>query len=122
MKKLKLTLCVILIVITALGTSRCGKEGGGGGIAILLGDLIGFWQNANDSFIFQEQEGQLGGTGTIGGRSGNVINSKINNDLVTFDLVFNDDNSVKSYTGSIDASKKNLKLVSAGTAATFAKQ
>jgi hypothetical protein len=125
MKKLNSPLYVILIVITAFCTSTCGKSsdgGGGGGVIVLLGDLIGFWQSGNDSFTFDGQGGQLGGSGTVGGRSGEVTNGKIDKYLVTFDLVFDDDNSVKSYKGTIDESKKVLKLTSPGSTATFTKQ
>jgi hypothetical protein len=124
MKKLNSSFYVILIVITAFCNATCGKDGsgGGGGNAILLGDLVGFWQSGSDSFTFSGQDNKLGGTGTVGGRSGNVANGKINNDLVTFDLVFNDDNSIKSYKGTIDASKKILMLTSSGTTTTFTKQ
>ncbi|MDB5146262.1 MAG: hypothetical protein JWQ57_282 [Mucilaginibacter sp.] len=123
MKKLNYPLYVILIVIAAFSTTTCGKsDSGGGGVIVLLGDLIGFWQSGSDSFTFDGQNGQLGGTGTVGGRSGDVTNSKIDKTLVTFDLVFNDNNSVKSYSGTIDASKKVLKLTSSGTTATFTKQ
>ncbi|MDB5089670.1 MAG: hypothetical protein JWR09_3664 [Mucilaginibacter sp.] len=124
MKKLNLSFYVILIVIVAFCTTNCGKDSnsGGGGVAVLLGDLIGFWQNNNDSFTFQDQGGQLGGSGTIGGRSGTVTNSKINNTLFTFDLIFDDDKTVKSYQGTIDGSKKVLKLTSSGTTNTFTKQ
>ncbi|MFC0516439.1 hypothetical protein ACFFGT_19685 [Mucilaginibacter angelicae] len=125
MKKLNYPLYVILIIIAAFSTTTCGKSdsgGGGGGVIVLLGDLIGFWQSGSDSFTFDGQDGKLGGTGTIGGRSGDVTNSKIDKTLVTFDLVFNDDNSVKSYSGTIDQSKKVLKLTSSGTTATFTKQ
>lgn len=124
MKKLKSPLYVILIVITVFLSTTCGKDAGGGigGVAVLLGDLIGFWQSGNDSFTFDGQNGLLGGTGTVGGRSGDVTNSKIDKTLVTFDLVFNDNNSVKSYQGTIDESKKVLKLTSLGTTTTFTKQ
>ncbi|WPU98465.1 hypothetical protein SNE26_20785 [Mucilaginibacter sp. cycad4] len=125
MKKLISPLYVILIVITTFCTTNCGKSsdgGGGGGVIVLLGDLIGFWQSGNDSFTFDGQGGQLGGTGTVGGRSGAVTNSKIDKYLVTFDLVFEDDHSVKNYSGTIDQSKKILKLTSSGATATFNKQ
>ena len=126
MKKLNSSLYTILIVITFICTTSCGKEsgsgGGGGGIAVLLGDLIGFWQSGTDSFTFQEDNGKLGGTGEFGGRGGVVNNSKINNTSFTFDLTFDDDQSVKSYSGTIDATKKVLKLTSSGTTFTFNKQ
>jgi hypothetical protein len=126
MKKLNSPLYVILIVVTAFFTTTCGKTdsgggGGGGGVIVLLGDLIGFWQSGSDSFTFENQDGKLGGSGTVGGKTGQVSNSKINNTLVTFDLTF-DDNSVKSYSGTIDQSKKVLTLTSGGTTATFNKQ
>lgn len=126
MKKLNSSLYTILIVITFICITSCGKEsgggGGGGGIAVLLGDLIGFWQSGNDSFTFQEDNGKLGGSGTVGGRSGTVNNSKINSTSFTFDLTFDDDQTVKSYSGTIDATKKVLKLTSSGTTFTFNKQ
>lgn len=126
MKKLNSPLYVILIVIMALCTSTCGKSGdgggGGGGVIVLLGDLIGFWQTDSDSFTFGNQDGKLSGSGTVGGRSGDVTNSKIEKYQFSFDLVFNDDNSVKSYTGTIDESKKVIKLTSGGTTTTFNKQ
>jgi hypothetical protein len=126
MKKLNSSLYTILIVITFICTTSCGKEsggsGGGGGIAVLLGDLIGFWQSGSDSFTFQEDNGKLGGSGEFGGRNGTVNNSKINNTSFTFDLTFDDDNSVKSYSGTIDATKKVLKLTSSGATFTFNKQ
>lgn len=126
MKKLNSPLYVILIVIVAFCTTTCGKSsdggGGGGGVIVLLGDLIGFWQTSSDSFTFGEQNGKLSGSGTVGGRSGDVTNSKIEKYQFSFDLVFNDDNSVKSYTGTIDQSKKVLKLTSGGATATFNKQ
>ncbi|SHM98190.1 hypothetical protein [Mucilaginibacter sp. OK098] len=123
MKKLNLSFYVILIVIVAFCTTNCGKDSnsGGGGVAVLLGDLIGFWQNNSDSFTFQDQGGQLGGSGTINNRSGTVTNSKINNTSFTFDLIFDDDKTVKGYQGTIDATKKILKLTS-GTTNTFTKQ
>lgn len=126
MKKLNSPLYVILIVIVAFCTTTCGKSsdggGGGGGVIVLLGDLIGFWQTSSDSFTFGEQNGKLSGSGTVGGRSGDVTNSKIDKYQFSFDLVFNDDNSVKSYTGTIDQSKKVIKLTSGGTTTTFNKQ
>jgi hypothetical protein len=122
MKKLNSSLYTILIVITFICTASCGKEsGGGGGIAVLLGDLIGFWQSGTDSFTFQDDNSKLGGSGEFGGRNGTVNNSKINNTSFTFDLVF-DDQTVKSYSGTIDATKKVLKLTSSGTTFTFNKQ
>jgi hypothetical protein len=122
MKKLNLSFYVILIVIIAFCTTNCGKDSsGGGGVAVLLGDLIGFWQNNSDSFTFQDQGGQLGGFGTIDNRSGTVTNSKINNTSFTFDFIFDDDKTVKSYQGTIDATKKILKLTSSGTTSTFTK-
>lgn len=127
MKKLNPPLYVILIFIIALGTASCGKSGdggggGGGGVIVLLGDLIGFWQTSSDSFTFGNEDGKLAGSGTIGGRSGDVTNSKIDKYQFSFDLVFSDDNSVKSYTGTIDQSKKIIKLTSGGTTTTFNKQ
>jgi len=126
MKKLNSPLYVILIVIVAFCTTTCGKSsdggGGGGGVIVLLGDLIGFWQTSSDSFTFGEQNGKLSGSGTVGGRSGDVTNSKIDKYQFSFDLVFNDDNSIKSYTGTIDQSKKVIKLTSGGTTTTFNKQ
>jgi hypothetical protein len=125
MKKLNSPLYVILIVIMAFCTSSCGKSGdgggGGGGVIVLLGDLIGFWQTDNDSFTFGNQDGKLSGSGTVGNKTGDVTNSKIDKYQFSFDLLFND-NSVKSYTGTIDESKKSIKLTSGGTTTTFNKQ
>lgn len=128
MKKLNPPLYVILIVIMAFCTKNCGKSGdgggggGGGGVIVLLGDLIGFWQTSSDSFTFGNQDNKLSGSGTVGGRSGDVTNSKIDKYQFSFDLVFSDDNSVKSYTGTIDQSKKIIKLTSGGTTTAFNKQ
>jgi hypothetical protein len=125
MRKLNSPLYVILIVIMAFCTSTCGKSsdggGGGGGVIVLLGDLIGFWQTDNDSFTFGNQDGKLSGSGTVGNRTGDVTNSKIDKYQFSFDLLFND-NSVKSYTGTIDESKKSIKLTSGGITTTFNKQ
>jgi hypothetical protein len=125
MRKLNSPLYVILIVIMAFCTSTCGKSGdgggGGGGVIVLLGDLIGFWQTDNDSFTFGNQDGKLSGSGTVGNKTGDVTNSKIDKYQFSFDLLFND-NSVKSYTGTIDESKKSIKLTSGGTTTTFNKQ
>jgi len=121
MKKLNSSLYVILFVITGFCTTNCGKDSsGGGGVAVLLGDLIGFWQSGSDSFTFDDQGGQLGGSGTVGGKTGTVTNASINNTVVTFDLVFNVGKT--SYSGTIDASKKILKLTSSGATITFTKQ
>ncbi|WP_183560120.1 hypothetical protein [Mucilaginibacter sp. SP1R1] len=127
MKKLNSPLYVILIVISAFCTTSCSKDdsgggGDGGGVAVLLGDLFGFWQNGNDSFTFNGLDNQLGGTGTVGGKTGTVTNGKINKTIVTFDLVFDDNSGTKSYSGTIDATKTKLKLTSGGTTATFTKQ
>jgi hypothetical protein len=125
MRKLNSPLYVILIVIMAFCTSSCGKSGdgggGGGGVIVLLGDLIGFWQTDNDSFTFGNQDGKLSGSGTVGNKTGDVTNSKIDKYQFSFDLLFND-NSVKSYTGTIDESKKSIKLTTGGTTTTFNKQ
>jgi hypothetical protein len=123
MRKLNSPLYVILIVIMAFCTSTCGKsgDGGGGGVIVLLGDLIGFWQTDNDSFTFGNQDGKLSGSGTVGNKTGDVTNSKIDKYQFSFDLLFND-NSVKSYTGTIDESKKSIKLTTGGTTTTFNKQ
>ncbi|HEX8020597.1 hypothetical protein [Mucilaginibacter sp.] len=126
MKKLNSPLYVILIVIMALCTSTCGKSsdgggGGGGGVIVLLGDLIGFWQTDSDSFTFGNQDGKLSGSGTVGGKTGDVTNSKIDKYQFSFDLLFSD-NSTKSYTGTIDESKKSIKLTTGGTTTTFNKQ
>jgi hypothetical protein len=124
MRKLNSPLYVILIVIMAFCTSTCGKSGdggGGGGVIVLLGDLIGFWQTDNDSFTFGNQDGKLSGSGTVGNKTGDVTNSKIDKYQFSFDLLFND-NSVKSYTGTIDESKKSIKLTTGGTTTTFNKQ
>lgn len=125
MKKLKSPLYVILIVISAFCTTSCGKDdggGGGGGVAVLLGDLFGFWQSGNDSFTFNGLDDKLGGTGTVGGKTGTVGNGKINKTIVTFDLVFDDNSGTKSYSGTIDATKTKLKLTSGSTTTTFTKQ
>jgi hypothetical protein len=128
MKKLNSSLCIILLVISAFSVTSCGKggdgdSGGGGGIIVLLGDLIGFWQSSsNDSFTFNDNGGQLGGVGTVGGRSGTVSNGVTNKTVITFNLTFDDNHSVKSYQGTIDATKKILKLTSAGITETFNKQ
>ncbi|WP_413670014.1 hypothetical protein ACEN9X_08805 [Mucilaginibacter sp. Mucisp86] len=127
MKKLNPPLYVILIVIIAFGTTTCGKSsdggggGGGGGVIVLLGDLIGFWQTSTDSFTFGNQDGKLSGSGTVGGKTGDVTNSKIDKYQFSFDLLFND-NSTKSYTGTIDESKKVIKLTTGGTTTAFNKQ
>jgi hypothetical protein len=125
MRKLNSPLYVILIVIMAFCTSTCGKSGdggsGGGGVIVLLGDLIGFWQTDNDSFTFGNQDGKLSGSGTVGNKTGDVTNSKIDKYQFSFDLLFND-NSVKSYTGTIDESKKSIKLTTGRTTTTFNKQ
>jgi hypothetical protein len=124
MKKLNYPLYVILIVIAAFSTT-CGKSsdggGGGGGVIVLLGDLIGFWQHDPDSFTFDGQDNKLGGSGTVGGQTGTVTNSKIDNYQFSFDLVFAD-NSLKSYTGTIDETKKVIKLTTGGTTTAFNKQ
>jgi hypothetical protein len=124
MKKLNYPLYVILIVIAAFST-MCGKSsdggGGGGGVIVLLGDLIGFWQHDSDSFTFDGQDNKLGGSGTVGGQTGTVTNSKIDNYQFSFDLVFAD-NSLKSYTGTIDETKKVIKLTTGGTTTAFNKQ
>jgi hypothetical protein len=124
MKKLKLALYTTLIFFTATCVTSCTKDGGGGdggGTAVLLGDLIGFWQNNTDSFTFQNTNGQLDGSGTIGGKTGKVANGVFNKSVVTFSLTFTD-NSVKNYSGTIDATKKKLTLSSSGETATFTKQ
>ncbi|QEM12766.1 hypothetical protein [Mucilaginibacter rubeus] len=126
MKKLNLPLYVILIVIAGFCTTTCGKSsdgggGGGGGVIVLLGDLIGFWQHDTDSFTFDGQDNKLGGSGTVGGQTGTVSNSKIDKYQFSFDLVFAD-NSVKSYTGTIDDTKKVIKLTTGSTTTTFNKQ
>lgn len=120
MKKLNSSVYVILFVITCFFTTNCGKDSSGGGVAVLLGDLIGFWQSGSDSFTFQDQGGQLGGSGTVGGKTGTVTNASINNTVFTFDLVFNVGKT--SYSGTIDASKKVLKLTASGATVNFNKQ
>jgi hypothetical protein len=122
MKKLNSSICIILIVITAFCTTTCSKDKGSDSIPILLGNLEGFWKSGNDSFTFQDQDGKLAGSGFIGGRNGDIDNSNISGKVFTFDLKFAD-NSIKSYSGTMLASKTTLKLTLLGeNTTTFTKQ
>ena len=121
MKKLNSSIYIMLILVTAFFVATCSKNSDGG-TAILLGDAIGFWQSGNDSFTFQQDNGQLDGSGEIGGRSGEVTNGVFNKTTMTFNLVFDDDKSVRSYKGTIDKTKKKLTLTWSGGTSTFTKQ
>ncbi|TSJ43403.1 hypothetical protein FO440_04205 [Mucilaginibacter corticis] len=121
MKKLNVSYYIILIAIATFFIAGCSKDSDSG-TAIFLGDLAGFWQSGNDSFTFQQDNGQLDGSGEIGGRSGEVTNGVFSKTTVTFNLVFDDDKSVRSYKGTIDKTKKILTLTSSAGKSTFTKQ
>ena len=123
MKKLSTSFYIILIAVTAaFCVATCSKNNDDSGNAIFLGDLVGFWQSGNDSFTFQQDNGQLDGSGEIGGRSGEVTSGVFTKTTVTFNLVFDDDKSVRSYKGTIDKTKKILTLTSSAGKSTFTKQ
>ena len=122
MKKLSSAIYIVLILVTAFSISSCSKDNTDNGNAILLDDIIGFWQSGNDSFTFQQDNGQLDGSGEIGGRSGEVTNGVFTKTTVAFNLVFDDDKSVRSYKGTIDKTKKILTLTSSAGKSTFTKQ
>jgi len=122
MKKLNSSIYIILILITAFCLATCSKDSSDSGTAILLEDLPGFWQSGNDSFTFQKDNNQLDGSGEIGGRSGEVTNGVFNKTTVTFNFVFDDNKSVRSYKGTIDKTKKKLTLTSSAGTSTFTKQ
>jgi len=123
MKKLSTSFYIILIAVTAaFCVATCSKNNDDSGNAIFLGDLVGFWQSGTDSFTFQDDSGKLDGSGEIGGRSGEVTNGVFTKTTVTFNLVFDDDKSVRSYKGTIDKTKKILTLTSSAGKSTFTKQ
>ena len=125
MKKLNSSLCIILIVITAFCTTTCSK--GSDDIPILLGNLGGFWKSGDDSFTFQDKDGQLAGSGFIGGRKGDIANGIISDKVFTFDLIYNDDVKKKKhpYRGTMMPSKTVITLTllePAGRSVDFTKQ
>jgi hypothetical protein len=127
MKKLNSSLCIILIVITAFCTTTCSKDKDSDGIPILLGNLGGLWKSGDDSFTFQDLDGQLAGSGFINKRNGNIANSIISGKVFTFDLIYEDDDKKVEhpYRGTMKPSKTVITLTllePSGRSIDFTKQ